>query len=47
VLASQIGSLDQTEQVVAKIKRLTESLPLLDTLPPRATTARSDLQRLC
>jgi hypothetical protein len=47
VLASQIGSLDKTEQVVAKIKRLTESLPLLDTLPPRATTARSDLQRLC
>ena len=34
VLASQIGSLDKTEQVVAKIKRLTESLPLLDTLPP-------------
>ncbi len=33
-LASQISSLDQTEQVVAKIKQLTETLPLLDTLPP-------------
>lgn len=33
-LISQIGALDQTEQVIAKIKQLTESLPLLDTLPP-------------
>jgi hypothetical protein len=33
-LAREIGGLAQTEQVVAKIKRLTESLPVLHTLPP-------------
>jgi hypothetical protein len=34
VLATEIGSLAQTEQVVAKISQLAESLPLLDTWPP-------------
>ena len=33
-LTTEIGSLNQTDQVVAKIKHLTESLPLLNMLPP-------------
>jgi hypothetical protein len=33
-LTREIGSLNQPDQVVAKIKQVTESLPLLDTLPP-------------
>jgi hypothetical protein len=33
-LASEIGALDQPEQVVSKIKELTENLPLIGDLPP-------------
>jgi hypothetical protein len=34
LLAQEIGSLSQPAQVIGKIRQLTESLPLLDTLPP-------------
>jgi hypothetical protein len=33
-LANQIGSLDQPDQVAAKIRQLVDGLPLPDTLPP-------------
>src|ERR1035437_8782560 len=33
-LAHQIGALDQSDQVAAKIRQLVDGLPLLDTLPP-------------